>query len=580
MILKELKANNPSFHTVKFKEGLNFIIGKRENPLEKNLQNTYNGVGKSLIIELVHFCFGSKKNDVFKEQLKGWSFTLDFKIDNKDYSVMRSCDDQTKVIFNGKKISVSNYTALLLDLVFGLNKEKKYDYMTFRSLISRFLRRDKSSYNRYDKFLEKETDYGKLINNAYLLGLDVDLIENKMKTKKKINELENTKKTVEKDPILKSYFADSEDLDIEIIDLAEKIRELEKDLKDFRVTENYKEIQREADELSYKKRDLENQRVLIQNSLKKINKSLSIRSEIDLNTVINLYREAKEIFEEKVVKHLNQVTDFHEKLLKSRKKRLEAQKYSFEIKKTEIEKEIDTISIEINELLKFLGSHGALEEYGSLSEKLNEYKIKLDKATDYKKLLDIYEDELSQGAIAIETQKLEASRYIKENKDLLLNIMETFRTYSKKFYRDKASGLDIKVNDGINQLRFDIKAKIIGDSSDGISEVCIFCFDMTLMSLNPYNVNFIFHDSRLFSNMDPRQRLSLLKIVEQETAKSDVQYIASLNEDMISTLKDVTDEEDFLHFKKVIEENTVLSLTDRSEKEKLLGFNVDLPYNK
>jgi len=44
--------------------------------------------------------------------------------------------------------------------------------------------------------------------------------------------------------------------------------------------------------------------------------------------------------------------------------------------------------------------------------------------------------------------------------------MNTFRTYSKIFYKDKPSGLDIKVNDGENQLRLDIKAKIIGNSSD------------------------------------------------------------------------------------------------------------------
>ncbi len=44
----------------------------------------------------------------------------------------------------------------------------------------------------------------------------------------------------------------------------------------------------------------------------------------------------------------------------------------------------------------------------------------------------------------------------------------------KHFIRIKASSLDIKVNYGAKQLRFDINVKIIGDSSDGISEVCIY----------------------------------------------------------------------------------------------------------
>ncbi len=99
---------------------------------------------------------------------------------------------------------------------------------------------------------------------------------------------------------------------------------------------------------------------------------------------------------------------------------------------------------------------------------------------------------LAEANIEIEKQKLQANKYIKENEELFENIMSVFRTYSKTFYKDKASGLDIKVNDGANQLRFDINAKIIGDSSDGISEVCIFCFDLTLLKLGNHNVNFLF----------------------------------------------------------------------------------------
>ncbi|MCM3390671.1 hypothetical protein M3649_21550 [Ureibacillus chungkukjangi] len=53
MYLKKLSANNSGFHTIYFKDGLNFIVGKRENPEEKDLKNTYNGVGKSLAIELM-----------------------------------------------------------------------------------------------------------------------------------------------------------------------------------------------------------------------------------------------------------------------------------------------------------------------------------------------------------------------------------------------------------------------------------------------------------------------------------------------------------------------------------------------
>lgn len=80
--------------------------------------------------------------------------------------------------------------------------------------------------------------------------------------------------------------------------------------------------------------------------------------------------------------------------------------------------------------------------------------------------------------------------------------MSVFRTYSKTFYKDKASGLDIKVNDGANQLR------------------------------------------------------------------------------SISTLKDVAPEEEYNHYSKLIEDNTILSLTDKCDEDKLLGMTIDIPYDK
>lgn len=580
MYLRKLSANNSGFHTIYFKDGLNFIVGKRENPEEKDLKNTYNGVGKSLAIELIHFCLGSKKIDVFEKNLEGWIFTLEFNLNSEEYIVSRNCSEQNNVILNGKKITVGKYTTLLLEKVFGFEKDNKIKYLTFRSLISRFIRRNKSSYTKYDKYQDKETDYVKLLNNAFLLGIDVNLIETKMILKKSIDELDNNKKIVVKDPILKEYFIGNENIDFEIIDLKDEVKELENKAKEFKVAENYRDIQEEADILSYEIRELRNKISLNENSIRKIEKSISIKPEIELDKILDMYGEAKILFEDKVKKTLNDVTEFHKKLLSSRKERLEKQKESFEKAIEELQEEIIAKGIELDKKMKFLGGNGALEEYNALYDKLNTLRNKLEKVTDYKNLIETYDDRSAQANIDIEKQKLEASKYLKEHKEMLEEIMATFRSYSKAFYKNKASGLDIKTNDGLNQIRFDINAKITGDSSDGISEVCIFCFDMTLLKLKNHNVNFLFHDSRLFSNMDPRQRLSLLKIVEEETQNEKIQYIASINEDMISTIKDVTNEEEYQHYKKLIDQNTILTLTDKSDEDKLLGMTIDLPYDK
>ena len=65
MRLIELRANNAGFKTVKFKQiGLSLIVGTRTHPAkESEDERSYNGVGKSLLVEIVHFCLGSSWRD-------------------------------------------------------------------------------------------------------------------------------------------------------------------------------------------------------------------------------------------------------------------------------------------------------------------------------------------------------------------------------------------------------------------------------------------------------------------------------------------------------------------------------------
>ena len=87
----------------------------------------------------------------------------------------------------------------------------------------------------------------------------------------------------------------------------------------------------------------------------------------------------------------------------------------------------------------------------------------------------------------------------------------------------------------------------------------------------------IFHDSRLFSDIEPRQRSTIFKIAFEEAKNSNIQYIASVNEDQITPLKELLGKE---NYKKIIEDNIVLELTDESDKTKLLGIQVDMRYEK
>ena len=100
MRLIELRANKPSFKTVRFNEtGLSIILGKKQDPTSKDLQKTYNGVGKSLIIEIIHFCLGSNSIEAFKK-LPEWEFTLEFEVNGQKYISSRIHSYSLNVVCN------------------------------------------------------------------------------------------------------------------------------------------------------------------------------------------------------------------------------------------------------------------------------------------------------------------------------------------------------------------------------------------------------------------------------------------------------------------------------------------------
>lgn len=90
MKLLSLRANQPSFHPVIFKDGLNIVVGRQVTPHYENDGNTYNGVGKSLILHLIHFCLGSNKIESFSRNLSDWEFTLSFENDGQEYTAVRN----------------------------------------------------------------------------------------------------------------------------------------------------------------------------------------------------------------------------------------------------------------------------------------------------------------------------------------------------------------------------------------------------------------------------------------------------------------------------------------------------------
>ena len=217
MKLLSLKANQSSFHAIDFNDGMNIIVGRQVAPHSKNDGNTYNGVGKSLILHLIHFCLGSRKMESLEKGLPDWEFTLTFEIEGNEYYCTRAVSHQNEIEFCGKMLKPKDVQSKLLKLCFGLESTPKD--MTWTTLFSRFVRRYRLCYTSFDGFVLKESDYSKILNNCFLLGIDTDLIVRKRELRDRQTATAATEKAIKKDSFFRQYYLGESDAALDEADL-------------------------------------------------------------------------------------------------------------------------------------------------------------------------------------------------------------------------------------------------------------------------------------------------------------------------------------------------------------------------
>jgi uncharacterized protein YydD (DUF2326 family) len=109
--------------------------------------------------------------------------------------------------------------------------------------------------------------------------------------------------------------------------------------------------------------------------------------------------------------------------------------------------------------------------------------------------------------------------------------------------------------------------------------VKIFCFDWTLLlASHNHKVDFIFHDSRLLSEIDSRQQAALFHVALERSIANNLQYIISVNQNTVDSLAKEMEAEQFAMI--FNEQSIILELTDESVESKLLGIEVDIDYDR
>lgn len=575
MHLKKVYANKPSFRTVEFNEtGLSFIVARQKDPESKSNGKTYNGVGKSLLVNIVHFCMGSKKQNYtsFCNRLPGWEFYLDLSIGGVDYTIKRATDNPDRIILNGEELTITKFNSKMESMCFNIPDD--ISYLSFRSLLPFFIRPNKKWYVDFNGTSSSFNQYQIMLYNSFLLGLDVFLAQKKHTIKKEQDRIKDLERNFKKDGLLRDFFTGNKDVALTIVDLEEKIGKLDINLSNFKIAEDYRDVQMEADRIENELFALNNKIILIQNNIESVNKSLKMDTSTNQNDIVKVYEEANVHFSENLQKTLGDLENFYERLVTNRKKRLLEQKNKFESEMAIKSEMSSNLRNELNRLMKYLGDHQALDVFLSLSDKSAQLKTKLESLKKYKSLQLEYKEKLRDAEkIQLEQSEL-TENFLAEIESDINVLRDYFRSLAKRFYPNAVAGLSVSNNDGENLQRYNIDAKIESDNSDGINNVKIFCYDMTLLFKGQnHNIDFIFHDSRLFDGIDERQKAELFKIVYEEFTNSKKQYIATVNQNQLNEIKEYLEPE---LFKQIVDNNTVLTLTDDDESEKLLGITIDI----
>ncbi len=574
MKLSKLYSSNPKFKTIKFNPGLNVVAGLQSS---SSKTDTYNGIGKSTSLQLVHLMFGgtldSKKypsDEALEKFLSGYGdFFLDFTVGTVDYTIKVNFSDKNYYL-NGEKLGKSVTFAKKI-------KEKVLknpsDHISFKQTLNCFARRFMPSRDYYSGTLEQQArpfeDFDQKLSNIVLLGLDASLPKAFKKACDDLKEAENILKALKKSNLTEN--------ESELRDLEDKLQSLIEDKENFVIAQNYDELKREADKLTTKMNKLRNEIFSNERGISSkqavLDSSKEVKS-VELERVERIYNEANFHFPELVSKKLKEAEEFHVRVHSARKKRL--LDHVSHLKELNLSLNADLQSLELlrDEILKDLDSKGALEEYNSIVEHIRTIEAKISDLTAFQSALSHAEKDQAKYSSEKAKVKLQAVQYIEDNKARIKDIETIFRSLVRRFYEDHGGALTITPNNGDAKYLYDIKPYIPKDASQGVNEVKVFCYDMLLFLLNPKLLGFMAHDSRIFSGMDHRQIKTLFKIVLETCDKEDLQYFVNINKNTYESVITASEhEEDILseQERRTITESTVLELFDGKPENTLFG---------
>ena len=574
-----IRSNNPSFKDVELTPGFNVVLADRT--MESTKRDSRNGLGKTTLIEIIHFCLGSntrKNQGLMVTPLKGWTFTLEIRVNGRDLIVTRSTDNPSWVNLDGDigglgdpserqngmlKLPVRDWNSRLGELMFGLSSQGPVPqyHPTFRSLFSYSVRRGREGFA--SPFLHHRTqkEWDQQVNNAYLLGLAWEHAGQFQELKDEENLLNGLRQAAEKG-LLEGMVGTLGNLEAERARLESESRRQSESLQSFRVHPQYREIEQEANDLTSSIHSLSNANLADSRLADLYRRSLEDDQGPDTEEVLEIYQELGVTMPDLVHRRLDEVQEFHRQLLANRRDYLQFEIQRIASNRSQRELQIQEETDRRARLFEVLQTHGALQEYTLLQDRHLELVARHSDIKNRITNLTRFEQGKSEVRVKRELLLQTARRDFEERRDAREKAIIVFNSNSEELY--KAPG-NLVVDVANTGFKFDIE--IMRSGSQGINNMKIFCYDLMLAKLwstNRPSAGLLVHDSTIFDGVDERQRAQALELAQREAEHFGFQYVCALNSDTLPS-DDFSPEFDLSRFVRI-------RFTDESEEGGLLGI--------
>lgn len=572
-----IMANKPTFHPVTFTVGLNVVVAETRDSKDK--KETRNGLGKSTLIEIIDFCLGSslqRGQGLSLEILNDWAFTLDLTVAEKRVKATRSLASPTRIVVEGDThgwirrpevdektgeaaFHIDDWKKVLGWALFQLETVETTDKYkpSYRALISYFLRSGIGAY--LDPFSHfKNQKAGNIqLSIAYLIGLNWQHAAKWQVLKDKEDAIKAVEKAVDSG-LTETVGA----LEAEKITLESSLENERKELANFKVHNQYAEIQSKVNEFTQQIHRISNENILDKRKLQFYKDASSEEGAPEIQQLEEIYKQSGLLFPDRVKKSLSDARNFHNQVIKNRKEFLELEILRLKREISSREQGIKDLTNERADALNILSTHGAFEEYALLQEKNISTKQKIE--TLKAKIAELRSTSSQKKAVKadrIELTKVAEIDY-DERRPSWEKAVRIFNENSQALYREPGRFV---IN--ISETGYKFKVDIERSQSEGIGKMKLFCFDLMLAKLwkqENQGIDFLVHDSIMYDGVDARQRALALELAAKVSAQDGFQYICTLNSDMVP----VSDFSDDFNFNDYVR----LRLTDGDPSGSLLGI--------